>query len=122
MTDSNKNIHLNSKKGENPFSVPDNYFEGFEDKFMDNMKRAEGDFKVPLVKMMKPYLYLVAGFLLLFTIGRTVLISVDNGDDDVITSQVLSAEEELELIYSEVDDFTITNYLLENDLEGLEIN
>lgn len=119
MTDKNKYIDI-SKKGENPFTVPSDYFAGFEDRFMDDFKKKEGDFNVPMLKMMKPYLYIAAGFLLLFTIGRTVLTSVDTSNDNVITAQTLSAEEELELLYSEVDDFTITNYLLENDLNDAE--
>lgn len=120
MTDKNRHIDFSSKRGENPFSVPDNYFENFEDRFLDNYKKQQGDFKVPLVKMMKPYLYIAAGFLLLFTIGRTVLINTDTFNDEVLTSQALSVDEEMELIYSEIDDFTIINYLLENDLNGTE--
>lgn len=115
MTSNDNNINLHDK-GENPFKVPKDYFENLEDSIMDNINRKEGDFKVPVLKVMKPYLYLAAGFLLIFVIGKTILSNSDVSSN-ALTSNELTIDEEMDLIYSEVDDFTITNYLLEDELE-----
>lgn len=115
MTSNDNNINLGNKD-ENPFKVPKNYFENLEDSVMDTINRKEGDFKVPILKVMKPYLYLAAGFLLIFVVGKTFLTNSDVSPN-TLTSNELTIDEEMDLIYSEVDDFTITNYLLEDDLE-----
>lgn len=115
MTQRDDNINLHNK-GKNPFLVPDDYFDNLEDTVMENIKQKEGNFKVPVLKVLKPYLYMAAGFLLIFMVGKTILTNSDVSSD-VLTVNELTTDEEMDLIYSEVDDFTITNYLLENDLE-----
>lgn len=119
MTHENNNFNLH-QKGKNPFAVPENYFENFEDKMMEQIKQQEGDFKVPVINMVKPYLYIAASFLLLFFIGKTVVSEYSTSDDLNLSSTELTTDEEMEIMYTEVDDFTITNYLLENDLENSE--
>ncbi len=115
MTANNKNIHLQNR-GKNPFSVPEGYFNTLEDTVMEKIQEEEGTIKVPLLKVMKPYLYMAAGFLLIFWVGRTILSNSEH-TGNALTANELSADEEMDLIYSEVDDFTITNYLLENELD-----
>ena len=118
MINDQNNIHFQHSKGENPFTVPENYFKEFEPGMMKKIRDEEGTFKVPVLQMMKPYLYIAAGFLLFFTIGRVVLTHTQMQDEVELASNTLTADQEMELIYSEVDEFTITDYLLENDVNG----
>ncbi len=114
-------MDLDGKKGKNPFSVPDQYFESFEHRVISQIQQ-EGEpkdaVKTPLIQMVKPYLYLAASFLLFFIGGRFVLSNFNTSSDNAqLSDNNLSFDQEVDLIYSEVNDFTITDYLLENDLQ-----
>lgn len=120
MTNENKYNDFQPDKKENPFVVPENYFQDFDSNMMRKIKGEDGTFKVPVRQMMKPYLYIAAGFLLFFTIGRLVLTNMRTEQQVDLASNTLTLEQEMDIIYSEVDEFTITDYLLENDLNGSE--
>ncbi len=115
MTTNNGNMEFDKRKGKNPFTVPENYFNDFESNLMDKIQVKEEKIKVPMVQMVKPYLYIAASFLLFFLGGRFVITNFSNPEEPTLSSNTLTFDQEMELIYSEVDDFTITNYLLEND-------
>ncbi len=121
MTTQGSNINNNDSKSKNPFTVPENYFASFESKVMNQIQQEEPQkVKTPIIQMVKPYLYLAASFILFFIGGRFVITQFSTPEEVTLSDNSLTFEQEMDLIYSEVNDFTITDYLLESDLNNTD--
>ena len=67
----NKNNHTDFLKGlptEPPFKVPEAYFETFDERLMARVKQSSGNPKQKgkLLRMLRPVLWLAAGFVMIF--------------------------------------------------------
>ncbi|MGB5989791.1 MAG: hypothetical protein WBG43_08625 [Marinifilaceae bacterium] len=115
-------------KDNNPFKMPDNYFEGFADKVMDKIHEDE-DLKTNPVNVFKTYFWMAATFIFIFGIGRLIIPMVLDPSEKIQTqaSQTIAKfdsstyntdifDEDLDL---EVDltDEQIIEYLAEQDID-----
>lgn len=83
-------------KKKNPFSVPEGYFEHLTDQVLEKIKEEEKPQKVSFVQLLKPYMGLVAIFLLAFVIVQFVVphfIDSDKMLKKVNTEMVTGIEE-----------------------------
>jgi hypothetical protein len=70
--------NLNKYPKENPFKVPEGYFENFQKDLMDKIEYSDETKNSKWqIKSIKPYLAVAAGFLLLFTIWSLFLNQFD---------------------------------------------
>lgn len=108
---------------QNPFTVPDGYFEGLTSEIMAKLPEQEKSsfiIKEPtLWERMKPWVYMAAMFA-----GAALLIRVGSINETVGTNQALADETELEIEYisttadhSLLDDYSFYEYLADADEE-----
>lgn len=106
MKDTNTYPKLDSFDKKNPFSTPEGYFESFEEKMMAKINE-EKPAKPKVIQMVKPYLYIAAGFLLLFTIGITVLKPFADKLNPQLATHTIIVDEDIEFMLSQPDDYSI---------------
>lgn len=67
MDNKGKNINLDSLKNENPFKVPENYFESLTERVMVNVEAsANTSNTTKIIRFIKPVLALAASFAIIF--------------------------------------------------------
>jgi len=83
---------LNKYKKSNPFNVPENYFEGFEQKLSEKIDEIENK-NTWTIKSLKPFLSIAAGFLLLFSLWLMFLNKLGNNkmasNEDLTEQEVI---------------------------------
>ena len=125
----NKDILNGFESHENPFRVPEGYFETLEDRLMARIadEAADVETKRPVWRILKPALALAATFALIFGMGYGVLSlthTLDRGTGSLEETGYATAEEELITPVSlidyyqsslgeeaELDEETIISYL-----------
>jgi hypothetical protein len=125
-------------KKDNPYKVPENYFDNLGAQIKDKIKQEEGQFeqveeKIPLIVQLKPYMWMAASIFVLVFAARIILsnsisseykiVSFGNEETQVI-AQVDSAEatsNEIDLEFfddlSEVTAEDIIDYLSDSDID-----
>ena len=100
------NISLEDIGNKLPFSVPDNYFEEFANQ-IDGQVQIK---PVPIIRLLKPWMYMAAMFLALFFIGQIAYNSYENKESD------LALVENYDLyVLSQIDENEIVEYYLANE-------
>lgn len=100
----NKNISLDQVGNKLPFSVPENYFEDFA-----NQIDAQTQIKqVPIIRLIRPWLYMVAMFVGVFMIGRFAYSSFQN-------KEILLTENYDMYVLSQIDENELVEYYLANE-------
>jgi esterase/lipase len=80
----NKKTKLNEIPKENPFKVPDNYFEDFASRMQEQI--AEENKVVPLFQKMRPFLYVAASVIVILSV-TFVAFTGDTQEDDMMAKQ-----------------------------------
>ncbi|RZT96999.1 hypothetical protein EV201_1656 [Ancylomarina subtilis] len=122
-------------KKENPYKVPENYFDNLGEQIKDKIKKEEGLFKDEpekrsLMIQLKPYMWMAASILTLVIAARLILsvsispeykISSTNGGISQTTESIDSTSPEKDVIFfddlTEVSSEDIIDYLSENDID-----
>jgi hypothetical protein len=100
----NKNISLDEIGNKLPFSVPENFFEDFS-----NQIDAQTQIKpVPIIRLLRPWIYMVAMFIAVFFVGRLAYSSFQN-------KETVLAENYDMYILSQIDENEIVEYYLANE-------
>ncbi|MRT91440.1 hypothetical protein [Ancylomarina sp. 16SWW S1-10-2] len=123
-------------KKDNPYKVPENYFDNLGAQIQSKIKQEEGKFeqleeKTPLIIQLKPYMWMAASVFVLVFAARIILsgsispeykiISFGNEEVQAIaqvdSSETSSTEIDLEFFdeLSEVTSDDIINYLSDSD-------
>lgn len=95
-----------------PFKVPENYFDGFEEKLKEKIEKKPANNKFERqISSIKPYLAIAAGFLLIFALWGILLkqFNKDNSGDAINTTQYsetiylesVSSDEMIEMLTKE---------------------
>lgn len=96
----------NKYKKKNPFSVPDGYFENLTERIAENVKETEIPQKTKVIQMIKPYVGLVAIFLLaLFVVQVIFPLVIDDSrmiakDANAVKSQSVIEDEDADELNS----------------------
>ena len=111
---------------ENPFRVPDGYFESFTSEMMDRLPEKEKP--VILLKeptrweKIRPWLYMSAMF-----IGAALIIRVASSDRTPAVDRVANDDTEMEIEYintaldnSMMDDYSLYVYLVDAEMERIK--
>jgi hypothetical protein len=125
-------------KKDNPYKVPENYFDNLGAQIKDKIKQEEGQFeqleeKIPLIVQLKPYMWMVASIFVLVFAARIILsnsispeykIASFGNEETHVIAQVDSAEatsNEIDLEFfddlSEVTAEDIIDYLSDSDID-----
>lgn len=114
-------------KKKNPFTTPDSYFDGVTDRIMERLDEQEKPRKMRLIQVLKPYMGLVAIFMLALLVVQVLFpLVVDKGqlirketsgqvlqvpegsDEDIFDSQFNPTSEEImEYLAAEVDNYEL---------------
>lgn len=115
-------------KKKNPFTVPDEYFNGLEDRIMQRLEKQPQRSKTRFMQMVTPYLGLAAIFLIALFVLQVFLPSVIDKDQKIVqqNSQIArtqveetdeedifdsrfnpTSEEIIEYLTSEVDSYEL---------------
>lgn len=87
-------------KKKNPFSVPDEYFNGLEDRIMKRLEKQPQRSKTRFMQMVTPYLGLAAIFLIALFVLQVFLPSVIDKDQKIVQQNSQIARVQVE----ETDD------------------
>lgn len=87
-------------KKKNPFSVPDEYFNGLEDRIMQRLEKQPQRSKTRFMQMVTPYLGLAAIFLIALFVLQVFLPSVIDKDQKIVQQNSQIARVQVE----ETDD------------------
>lgn len=87
----NKKFNLNEMDKTLPFKVPENYFEDFAQKMQEQTVFAAPQQNVPLMVKLKPYLYMAASFIVIFSIALTVVYTHNDFANLVSSNKVDSS-------------------------------
>lgn len=87
-------------KTKNPFSVPDEYFNGLEDRIMQRLEKQPQRSKTRFMQMVTPYLGLAAIFLIALFVLQVFLPSVIDKDQKIVQQNSQIARVQVE----ETDD------------------
>ena len=125
-------------KKDNPYKVPENYFDNLGAQIQNKIKQEEGQFeqveeKIPLIIQLKPYMWMAASIFVLVFAARIILSNTISpeykiasfGNEEVqAIAQVDSSEastNEIDLEFfddlSEVTTDDIINYLSDSDID-----
>lgn len=110
-------------KKKNPFSVPEDYFDTLEKRITDRITSEEKPQKERFITMLKPYIGLVAIFLLAIFVVQVILPHVVNpdkmlkrdGEQVITTNEVVVETEELNAAFDPTSDEIIEYLALEVD-------
>lgn len=73
---------LNDKhKKQNPFKVPEGYFEKLDARIIENVGHSEKKEKVKIIPIVKSFMWLAASFIFIISIGRLVVLYFSNPDE-----------------------------------------
>ncbi len=125
-------------KKDNPYKVPENYFDNLGAQIQNKIKQEEGQFeqveeKMPLIVQLKPYMWMAASVFVLVFAARIILSNsispeykiASFGNEEIqAIAQVDSAEatsNEIDLEFfddlSEITSDDIINYLSDSDID-----
>ena len=125
-------------KKDNPYKVPENYFDNLGAQIKDKIKQEEGQFeqveeKIPLIVQLKPYMWMAASIFVLVFAARIILsssispeykiISFGNEETQVIaqvdSAEATSTEIDMEFFddLSEATAEDIIDYLSDSDID-----
>ncbi len=125
-------------KKDNPYKVPENYFDNLGVQIQNKIKQDEGQFeqaedKLPLIVQLKPYMWMAASIFVLVFAARIILSNsispeykiASFGNEDIqVIAQVDSAEatsNEIDLeFFDDLQDATsddIIDYLSDSDID-----
>ncbi|MFT5749878.1 MAG: hypothetical protein ACI93S_001151 [Ancylomarina sp.] len=125
-------------KKDNPFKVPENYFDKLGVQIQNKIKQEEGQFeqveeKIPLIIQLKPYMWMAASIFVLVFAARIILSNTISpeykiasfGNEEIqAIAQIDSSEastNEIDLeFFDELSDATsddIINYLSDSDID-----
>jgi len=125
-------------KKDNPYKVPENYFDNLGAQIQNKIKQEEGQFehvegKLPLIVQLKPYMWMAASIFVLVFAARIILSNsispefkiASFGNEEIqAIAQVDSAESstnEIDLEFfedlSEATSEDIINYLSDSDID-----
>jgi hypothetical protein len=116
MVKREENKEISNIPGENPFSVPEGYFENFTDRLerrIEKLPKPEPR-KISFWKSSKNQLALVAGFLVFVAISYSVMHFVIDGSSTDQLSTTLYAE----IIESEIENYD--TYMLMEAIENID--
>lgn len=121
-----KNDHYNSLLDQigkkQPFSVPENYFEKFPAELQKKVK-SEPAGKPPVLKVLRPYISIAAGFLLVFALWQLVLQKLDYDNSPISQTPDSAGFSAYSLAGNEEDiliDFLVadSNFVAESPVEA----
>jgi hypothetical protein len=133
---------LNDIPKQNPFKVPENYFENLTDRIISQTSAIETvPQKKSIVRRLRPFLAVAASVALLALIGYTALYFIGNGqrrsssevavsdkyssiylnDIDITTLEENVAENETLIEIPEISKNEIIDYLISEDINILDI-
>lgn len=92
-----EDILLKEFGNENPFNVPENYFNNFNIKINKNRSSE-------IIQMLKPYLSIAAGIILVFVIWQITLNVLDNKNNITDLNDSLSFDQNIQ--YADILDFS----------------
>lgn len=119
MKNNNTYQNLDSFDKKNPFKTPEGYFDSFEEKMMQSIQK-EVPSKPKVVQMMRPYLYIAAGFLLILTIGNMVLKPFADLGNQQLATHTIIVDEELEFMLSQTDDYSLIDFFIEEEVSWID--
>lgn len=99
----NKNLKLDDIGNKLPFSVPENYFEDFAQQINEQTQIKT----VPVIRLIRPWIYMVAMFVAVVFIGRLAYGTFQK-------KEVLLTENYDMYILSQIDENEIVDYYLTN--------
>ncbi len=108
---------LDEIKKDNPFKTPEGYFDTFSDRLQQKIKTQEEESaSTSVIVMIKPYIAVAAGFLLLFLLWQSIIWYTNNGLKPQ-TAQNQSQQYQEEFIselenLSETDLYQLDEYML----------
>ncbi|MEG0795907.1 MAG: hypothetical protein RR397_05275 [Odoribacter sp.] len=101
-------------KEKRPFKVPDDYFDNLTDRIMNNLERDKKEQRLRLIPLLKPYLGLVAIFMLALFVVQVIIPRFIDKDqmlmkrgEQIVQVQDLSTEVEEEIPFD--SQFNPTN-------------
>jgi len=118
-------------KREQPFKVPEGYFDTLHNRVMDNVRNEDKPAKPRIIRMLRPWMGIAAGFMLIIALYLTSrpeapdLLSANNTEqnsifDDVISDPVITLLNEYDLVcyLSDCDQMVqSTDESNENDID-----
>ncbi|MDR3326800.1 MAG: hypothetical protein LBT04_01475 [Prevotellaceae bacterium] len=113
------NFNFEENSTDNPFCVPDGYFEDFALK----MDRAIKPVEISIWQKSKPYLYVAAMFVMIFAVGlifyRTNKLDANIAENRQVT---VYSETANEILLDDVNEDILTEYILANASYQLQNN
>jgi len=93
----------------NPFKVPENYFDNFEEEIMKKIEPDEDQENRWKIKSIKPFLAIAAGFLIIMSMWFLLLSKFEKHDD--LSVQTNSTQESIIGFFESVDSEELINIL-----------
>ena len=115
-----KNILDDIKKSENPFMVPDGYFQDFSLNLEQKISTIEKEKTKKLFTIKySPWLYIAASFLLLFLCTKSIIKT--SIEDDLTSKNIdIQSTEVDQVLFSYIDDdLMIIDYLVSENSEQI---
>jgi hypothetical protein len=122
--------NLSKSTKDNPFKVPENYFDTFSERVQERIEAEEKPHKTPTLQMLQPYLWMAAcviGFVIVAKVILPGIITPDykirqisQVDSQLIETEIPTTLEESDFLFStttDASDEEIIDYLSEEDID-----
>ncbi len=117
----NKNYFIQDKEGDNPFTVPDNYFESLPQQITDKCKQSNKIHKTVYLKRIVSYAaILIIGFTSIFLI--TYYVEMQNKKIQNYTYENIMEEMLYLAEMNDIDDTNIIDYMIEKNIYDNSFN
>ena len=98
---------------QNPFTVPQNYFENFavamEQQIFTEKKEAK---TIPLYSKLKPFYYIAAAVVMAFFAGDYLIMKTSNDINVADSAETYSMPEHSDVLLAYIDEHTLVEYYL----------
>jgi hypothetical protein len=99
---------------QNPFRVPDNYFENFAAAMEQKISEKKETKIIPLYRKLKPLYYIAAAVVLAFFAGDYLTMKTSN---EALYAEQTEIEQQSDVLLAFVDEQTLVNYYLADEEE-----
>ena len=102
---------LNELKDNNPFDVPEGYFDSFQQRMKERIERENETQRPGLIRMMKPWLGLAAGFLFIIALYITFGPDFSNTKTAEVNTEMFFDDGTLDQFFTEFNEYDLICYL-----------